>query len=79
VRACALPARAFLHSHWKFLDATVFKANSCEKVEAKISEKSEKKGSEYLKRTSESHVKRVSVRLLFALKRKNFLSETGAP
>jgi hypothetical protein len=32
-----------------------------------------------LKRTSESHVKRVSVRLLFALKRKKFLSETGAP
>ncbi len=79
MRACALPARAFLHSHWKFLDGTVFKANSCEKVEAKISEKSEKKGSEYLKRTSESHVKRVSVRLLFALKRKIFLSETGAP
>jgi hypothetical protein len=37
---------AFLHSHWKFLDATVFKANSCEKFEAKISETSEKKGSE---------------------------------
>jgi hypothetical protein len=55
------------------------KANSCEKFEAKISEKSEKKGSEYLKRTSESHVKRISVRLLFALKRKKFLSETGAP
>ncbi len=55
------------------------KANSCEKFEAKISEKSEKKESEYLKRTSESHVKRISVRLLFALKRKNFLSETGAP
>jgi hypothetical protein len=64
---------------WKFSDATVFKANSCEKIEAKISEKSEKKGSEYLKRTSESHVKRISVRLLFALKRKKFLSETGAP
>jgi hypothetical protein len=59
--------------------ATVFIANSYEKFEAKISEKSEKKGSEYLKRTSESHVKRISVRLLFALKRKNFLSETGAP
>ena len=42
----------FLHSHWIFLDTTVFKANSCEKVEAKISEKSEKKGSEYLKRIS---------------------------
>ncbi len=70
---------AFLHSHRKFLDATVFKANSCEKFEAKISEKSEKKGSENLKRTSESHVKQISVRLLFALKRKKFLSETGAP
>ncbi len=70
---------AFLHSHWKFLDATVFKANSYEKSEAKISEKSEKKGSEYLKRTSESHVKWISVRLLFALKRKNFFSETGSP
>jgi hypothetical protein len=69
---------AFLHSLWKFLDATVFKAKSCEKFEAKISEKSEKKGSEYLKRTSESHVKRISVRLLFALKRKKFLSETGS-
>jgi hypothetical protein len=57
----------------------VFVANSCEKFEAKISEKSEKKGSEYLKRTSESHVKRISVRLLFALKRKKILSETGAP
>ncbi len=57
----------------------MFKANSCQKFEAKISEKSEKKGSEYLKRTSESHVKRISVRLLFALKRKKFLSETGAP
>ncbi len=34
---------------WKFLDATVFKANSCEKFEAKISEKSEKKGSKFLK------------------------------
>jgi hypothetical protein len=40
---------AFLHSHWKFLYATVLKRNSCEKFEAKISEKSEKKGSEYLK------------------------------
>jgi hypothetical protein len=69
----------FLHSHWKFLDAAVFKANSCEKFEAKISEISEKKGSEYPKRTSESHVKRISVRLLFALKRKKILSETGAP
>ncbi len=69
----------FLHSHWIFLDTTVFKANSCEKFEAKISEKSEKRGSEYLKRTSESHVKRISVRLLFALKRKKNLSETGAP
>ena len=39
----------FLHSHWIFVDTTVFKANSCEKFEAKISEKSEKKGSEYLK------------------------------
>jgi hypothetical protein len=29
--------------------ATVFKANSCEKFEAKMSEKSEKKGSEFLK------------------------------
>jgi hypothetical protein len=38
----------FLHSHRKFLDATVFKADSCEKFEAKISEKSEKRGSEYL-------------------------------
>jgi hypothetical protein len=70
---------AFLHSHWKFLDATVFKTNSCEKFKAKISEKSEKKRSEYLKRTSETHVKRISVRLLFALKRKIFLSETGSP
>jgi hypothetical protein len=58
------------YSHWKFLDATVFKANSCKNFKAKISEKSEKKGSEYLKRTSESHVKQISVRLLFALKRK---------
>jgi hypothetical protein len=32
-----------------------------------------------LKRTSESHVKRISVRLLFALKRKKNLSETGSP
>jgi hypothetical protein len=62
-----------------FFICVYFKANSCEKFEAKIGEKSEKKGSEYLKRTSESHVKRISVRLLFALKRKNFLSETGAP
>jgi hypothetical protein len=69
----------FFHSHRIFLDTTVFKANSCEKFEAKISEKSEKRASEYLKRTSESHVKRISVRLLFALKRKKFLSETGAP
>jgi hypothetical protein len=69
----------FHHSHWIFLDTSVFKANSCEKFEAKISEKSEKRGSEYLKRTSESHVKRISVRLLFALKRKKNLSETGAP
>jgi hypothetical protein len=53
------------------------KANSCEKFEAKISEKSEKKGSEYLKRTSEFHVKRVSVRLLFALKRKIFFKRNG--
>jgi hypothetical protein len=68
---------AFLHSHWKFLDATVFKAKSCEKFEAKISEKSEKKRSEYLKRTSESHVKWISVRLLFALKRKNFFMRNG--
>jgi hypothetical protein len=58
------------------LDTTVFKANSCEKFEAKISEK---RGSEYLKRTSECHVKRISVRLLFALKRKKNLSKTGAP
>jgi hypothetical protein len=29
----------FLHSYWKFLDATVFKANNCEKFEVKISEK----------------------------------------
>jgi hypothetical protein len=54
-----------------------FKANSCEKFEAKIGEKSEKKGSEYLKRTSESHVKRISVRLLFALKRKIFFKRNG--
>jgi hypothetical protein len=33
----------FLISHWKFLDATVFIANSCEKFEAKMSEKSEKR------------------------------------
>ena len=26
---------------WKFLDATVFKANSCEKFEAEISKKRE--------------------------------------
>jgi hypothetical protein len=39
---------AFLHSHWKFLDANVFKAKSCEKFEAKISEKSEKKGKRIL-------------------------------
>jgi hypothetical protein len=63
----------------KILGWNCVKANSCEKFEAKISEKSEKKGSEYMKRTSESHVKRISVRLLFALKRKIFLSETGAP
>ena len=69
----------FLHSHWIFLDTTVFKANSCEKFEAKISEKSEKRGSEYFKRTCESHVKWISVRLLFASKRKKNLSETGAP
>ena len=69
----------FFHSHRIFFDTTVFKANSCEKFESKISEKSEKRGSEYLKRTSESHVKRISVRLLFALKRKKNLSETGAP
>ncbi len=80
-----------LISHWtseakKYNDCPLpsqlrckFKANSCEKFEAKISEKSEKKGNEYLKCTSESHVKRISVRLLLALKRKNFLSETGAP
>jgi hypothetical protein len=66
----------FFHSHRIFLDTTVFKANSCEKFEAKINEK---RASEYLKRTSESHVKRISVRLLFALKRKKTLSETGAP
>jgi hypothetical protein len=38
----------FLHSHWIFVDTTVFKANSCEKFEAKISEKSEKKGKRIL-------------------------------
>ena len=67
----------FFHSHRIFLDTTVFKANSCEKFEAKISKKSEKKGSEYLKRTSESHVKRISVRLLFALKRKKIVKRNG--
>jgi hypothetical protein len=39
----------FLDSNWIFLDATVFKANSCEKFEAKRSEISEKRGSKYLK------------------------------
>ncbi len=68
---------SFIHTGYSWMP--VFKANSCEKFEAKISEKSEKRGSEYLKRTSESHVKRISVRLLFALKRKKNLSETGAP
>ncbi len=34
----------FLDSHWIFLDATVFQANSCEKFEAKISKISAKKG-----------------------------------
>ncbi len=39
----------YIFTTWKFSDATVFKANSCEKLEAKISEKSEKKGNENLK------------------------------
>jgi hypothetical protein len=60
------------YSHWKFLNATVFKANGWEKIEEKISEKSEKKRSEYLKRTSESHVKRIQIRFISLVSEKIF-------